>query len=299
VLQLFGNRLYAANTGAPLSRDGIIALLSARSSSKRQDQIGRFGIGFKSLLGLEGPIDVFSRSVCLRFDPTKCAKTIRERLALATDDPAPGLRLAWPTNPDVEFGSDPILRQLSEWATTVVRVEIGQQRLVSRMSEELRKFPGELLLFLPVDVDLELFAPPDLSRKITRTRKGKNVKLIENNEEAPWQVVDIRVPLFDPEVRADATTVHTRDEVPIAWALPLAAREDRGRFWAFFPTDTPSRIPGILNAPWKVNSDRTALISGPYNTFLMRHAAKLIVSALTSLAKRGDPASTGHVPTRT
>ncbi|MFY9640979.1 MAG: hypothetical protein WA384_15790 [Rhodomicrobium sp.] len=33
VLQLSGNCLYAANTGAPLSRDGIIALLSARSST--------------------------------------------------------------------------------------------------------------------------------------------------------------------------------------------------------------------------------------------------------------------------
>jgi superfamily II DNA or RNA helicase len=290
VLQLSGNCLYAANTGAPLSRDGIIALLSARSSSKRQNQIGRFGIGFKSLLGLEGPIDVFSRSVCLRFDPVKCRNTIRERLALTHDHSAPGLRLAWPTDPDAEFLSDPILSQLSEWATTVVRIEIGQPRLVAHVREELRKFPGEFLLFLPVDVDLELLAQPDLTRKISRRRASDNVKLVENDEEAPWQVVDIRVPLTDLEARADATTVHTRDEVPIAWALPLSVREDRGRFWAFFPTETPSRIPGILNAPWKVNSDRTALIHGPYNTFLMKNAAVLIVSALTPLATRDDPA---------
>ena len=59
VLRLDGDRLYAANTGSPLSRDGIVALLSARSSPKRQNQIGRFGIGFKSLLGLGGRIDVF------------------------------------------------------------------------------------------------------------------------------------------------------------------------------------------------------------------------------------------------
>jgi hypothetical protein len=143
VLLLSGNRLYAANTGAPLSHDGIIALLSARSSSKRQNQIGRFGIGFKSLLGLEGPIDVLSRSVCLRFDPVKCGNTIRERLALASDYPVPGLRLAWPIDPDAECRTDPLLLELSEWATTVVRIEIGQQRLVSRVSDELRKFPGE------------------------------------------------------------------------------------------------------------------------------------------------------------
>ncbi|HXR75394.1 MAG TPA: DEAD/DEAH box helicase family protein [Bryobacteraceae bacterium] len=290
VLQLSENRLYAANTGAPLSKDGIIALLSARSSSKRQNQIGRFGIGFKSLLGLQGPIDVFSRSVCLRFDPFKCGQTIRERLTLAPDHPAPGLRLAWPTDSTVEFRSDPVLRQMAEWATTVIRIEIGEQRLVDHVSEELRKFPAEFLLFLPVDVNLELFVQPSLARTITRNRTGDKVKLVENDVEAPWQVVDIRVPLSDPEARSDATTVHTRDEVPISWALPLSAREDRGRFWAFFPTDTSSRIPGILNAPWKVNSDRTALIHGPYNTFLMNNAAKLIVAALPPLATHDDPA---------
>jgi hypothetical protein len=35
--------------GAALDRDGVVALLNARSSVKRAGQIGRFGIGFKSL----------------------------------------------------------------------------------------------------------------------------------------------------------------------------------------------------------------------------------------------------------
>jgi hypothetical protein len=264
--------------------------LSARSSPKRQNQIGRFGIGFKSLLGLGGRIDLFSRSVCLGFDPDRCGETIRERLVLPRDHPAPGLRLAWPIDSDAEFRADPVLRELSVWATTIVRVEIAQERLVTHVGDELGAFPGEFLLFLPVDVELELQSGLQRSRKIGRKRAGSSANLIENEAEVPWQVVDIRVPLTDPEARADATTVHTRDEIPIAWALPLSAREERaGRFWAFFPTDTPSRIPGILNAPWKVNSDRTALIHGPYNSFLMANAAKLVVSALAPLASAEDP----------
>jgi len=290
VLRLTGNRLYAANTGAPLSRDGIIALLSARSSPKRQNQIGRFGIGFKSLLGLGGRIELFSRSVCLRFDPTLCGQTIRERLALPPDHPAPGLRLAWPIESEPEFVADPDLNELSRWATTIVRVDIAEERLVPHVHDELNAFPGEFLLFLPVDVDLELQSAANTIRKIGRKRVGPAVNLVENDSESSWQVVHIRVPLTDPEARADGTTVHTRDEVPIAWALPLSAREERaGRFWAFFATDTPSRIPGILNAPWKVNSDRTALIHGPYNSFLMERAAELVVSALAPLATVEDP----------
>jgi hypothetical protein len=198
--------------------------------------------------------------------------------------------LAWPIDSDAEFRADSVLRELSPWATTIVRVEIAQERLVAHVGDELDAFPGEFLLFLPVDVDLEFQSGSGKSRKIGRKRAGSSVNLIENEADAPWQVVDIRVPLTDPEARADATTVHTRDEVPIAWALPLTAREERaGRFWAFFPTDTPSRIPGILNAPWKVNSDRTALIHGPYNSFLMANAATLVVSALAPLATSEDP----------
>jgi superfamily II DNA or RNA helicase len=289
-LILSEDRLYAANTGEPINREGIIALLSARSSSKRKSQIGRFGIGFKSLLGLKGRIDVFSRSVSLRFDPDSCAHTIREHLGLPADHPAPGLRLAWILDPEAEFDADPILRDLAQWATTVVRVDIGSPRLVSHIRDELAAFPPEFLLFLPVDVELDLKAFPDISRKLVRRPNVQGVVLAENDQEALWRLVDVRVPLSDTEARADATTVHQRDEVPVAWALPLSAREEKaGRFWAFFPTDTPSRIPGILNAPWKVNSDRTALIHGPYNSFLMNEAANLIVSSLKPLATPDDP----------
>ena len=49
-VRLTPDRLEAANTGAALDEGGIVALLNARSSPKRGNQIGRFGIGFKSLL---------------------------------------------------------------------------------------------------------------------------------------------------------------------------------------------------------------------------------------------------------
>lgn len=48
------HHLYVANTGAPLSEEGLVALLQSHSSPKRGNQIGRFGLGFKSLLRLGG-----------------------------------------------------------------------------------------------------------------------------------------------------------------------------------------------------------------------------------------------------
>lgn len=69
--------LYVANTGAALSQEGVEALLQSHSSPKRGNQIGRFGLGFKSLLRLGGAVDIFSRSGSLRFDPERCKSAIR------------------------------------------------------------------------------------------------------------------------------------------------------------------------------------------------------------------------------
>lgn len=60
------SRLYVANTGAPLSEEGLDALLSSHSSPKRGNQIGRFGLGFKSLLRLGGGLK-FSPGPLARF----------------------------------------------------------------------------------------------------------------------------------------------------------------------------------------------------------------------------------------
>jgi hypothetical protein len=56
-VRLTRNSLDSANTGAALDEAGIVALLNANSSPKRGNQIGRFGIGFKSLLKLGGRVE--------------------------------------------------------------------------------------------------------------------------------------------------------------------------------------------------------------------------------------------------
>src|SRR6266545_949508 len=55
------------------------------------------------------------------------------------------------------------------------------------------------------------------------------------------------------------------------------------------PTTTETRTLGILNAPWKLNSDRTALIPGAWNAALMQAASSLIVERLPELVRDNDP----------
>ena len=49
---LTGSTLYCANGGEPFAAPGVGALMASHIGTKRDDQIGRFGLGFKSVLGI-------------------------------------------------------------------------------------------------------------------------------------------------------------------------------------------------------------------------------------------------------
>lgn len=285
-----GTRLYVANTGAPLSREGIKALLTSHSSPKRGNQIGRFGIGFKSLLRLGGTIDILSRSDSLRFDPLRCQQEVRSACKLAANDAAPSLRLAWALDRAAEERQDPRLRDF-HWATTVVRAEVKKQAMTEHLVTEIAEFPARFLLFISSAVDLTLESQDGEPRRIRRSHDGDAVVLHDGQSSSRWRLVERSVQVTEAAALADATHLHRRDEVPLTWAIPLdAGRDDAGRFWAFFPTQTPTRLPGILNAPWKVNSDRQSIIDGEWNRALMRETAVMIAGALPTLADADDPA---------
>lgn len=284
-----GQRLYVANTGTPLTREGIEALLMSHSSPKRSNQIGRFGIGFKSLLRLGGTIDIFSRTVSLRFDPRRCQEEIRAACGLTEDAAAPSLRLAWCLDPQREVALDPHLASYG-WASTVVRADVKNLHMPVHIGEEIRSFPARFLLFLPIPVELVLDAPSEKPRRITREVQDNTIRLLDGEEQSLWRIYEQQVRITDEAARADATHLHQRNEVPLAWAIPVdSRRQEAGSFWAFFPTRSQTRIPGILNAPWKLNSDRQAIIEGEWNRMLMTVAARMIVDALPGLADPGAP----------
>ena len=286
-VRLTPDTLLAANSGAPLDEDGIVALLNARSSPKRGNQIGRFGIGFKSLLKLGGPIDLASRSIGLRFDPNACRQRIRKHLNLSSDARAPGMRLAEVLDP---HAPDSLLSSTlgCSWATTVVSARITDNSVFQRIAQEMETFPPEFLLFLPADIKLDLDVEGAQSRHISKRIESDVSIVSDGSTETRWRLFETRVTIQSSEARADATHIQVRDDLPLAWAVPLGGREPAGRFWAFFPTETHSLTSGILNAPWKLNSDRTNLIRGPWNEAIMEAASELIAASLRGLATPED-----------
>jgi hypothetical protein len=153
-------------------------------------------------------------------------------------------------------------REIYIWTTTILRADIKAEGLEAHILQELENFPREFVLFLPVNVSLELELGDGTSRIIHRDADDEAATIHEGDEKEQWLVAQVIVPITEA-MRQDAGTLHGRkeiQEVPLIWAMSLdPAEEAAGEFWAFFPIDTLSRVAGIINAPWKIDFGRSAL----------------------------------------
>ncbi|WP_418606311.1 sacsin N-terminal ATP-binding-like domain-containing protein [Georgenia sp. SUBG003] len=96
-VRLTDDVLYVANEGEPFSEAGVVALLYSHLSRKADDQIGRFGLGFKSVTAISSSPQIFSRSGSFGFDKARSEAVIRSKVPAAPMIPA--LRVAWALSP--------------------------------------------------------------------------------------------------------------------------------------------------------------------------------------------------------
>jgi superfamily II DNA or RNA helicase len=280
---------YCANEGRELSAKGVGALLGSHNSPKKGVEIGRFGLGFKSVLGVTTRPSIFSRSGSLQFDEQRNLDIVRRNRPEV--DRAATLRLAEPVDPGDHRGSDPVLDELMGWATTVVVMprDAGTTEWLSR---SMKEFPAEFLLF-----------SSHVSQLVLDDRTGEGFRRVIELEErdgvwtlqeegddqgrTDWKLFS-RVHRPSPSVKQDAGTMADRDVVPVSWAVPLS-RSGVGQLWAFFPTLEATTLSGVLNAPWKLNEDRTRLIEGPFNEELLRTVVELVIEHLAEVNRTDDP----------
>jgi len=316
---LTDDTLYCANEGTPVTVEGANTILRMSVSRKRGGQIGRFGVGVKSVLSVTDQPQFFSRTGSFGFDRSWSAREIAdavgERLPAGTDTPV--LRMARPLDQEVEADEDSVLRELLEWATTVVKLPLlpgAADRLGHDISgfrhrdgRVVEPFPSGFQLFSSHVGEVLLEdrrQRPVFRRKLTvkvsgdkRTIREVGTGKKESVEE--WSVFTVA---HEPTAKAreSAGELHDRAIIDVSWAVPAYTEKDglltvaagRGAFWSFFPTKYPVSLTGYLNAAWKTNEDRQNLLDGsPLNRELLQVAARLVVTSLPKLAPRQDPAA--------
>ncbi len=282
---LANDALYCANEGDPITPEGLRAILGAHRSVKRGDQIGRFGLGFKSVLAVTDAPQFFSRSGSFAFDPTRTTKAIS---AIADAERVPSLRLAFPLDPASERSEDEVLAGLMEWAATVVRLPLNRAD-AAWLHGDLDDFPAEFMLFSSHIGHLILDdRVSGKIREISSSTRGKKMVLKEDDKTATWKLLSTTYHMSEA-ARRTAGELAERDTLPLVWAVPMDSAAERGWFWAFFPTEYWTTLRGIINAPWKTNADRQNLLKSEFNSELIEKAASLVADNLSLLSAESDP----------
>lgn len=287
--------LYVANEGHPITEDGVEALLYVGLSEKTDKEIGRLGVGFKSVLEVTSKPMLLSRSISLAFDSARSRKLIEEQVP-GVDDDVPVMRMAEVIDPWNVLEADSDIAELMQWATTVVKLPLdrpGCDWLSTALSDDgLRK---EFLLFSPHVRSVVLDDRQAMARReLTSLRKRRGtLELREGDEGEPtkWQVRTKTIGLGE-DARRDGGQRFGREEVDLAWAIPHSL-EDAKRcheMWSFFPVPgVETALPGILNSAWKLSEDRGNIVRGPLNEQLLQEAAQLVLDHLSEHAPADRP----------
>jgi len=282
--------LYVANTGAPVSVEGALSLMATHSSVKRGEQIGRFGLGFKSVLAVSDSPRILSRSGSIGFDRTWSRNVLAE--AFPGREHYPVTRLAQPVDPTQERGRDKVLDELMSWAATVVVLPISAHRDV--LTRSVRIFPSEFLLFSQHVARLDLKdRASGSSRKVTLQRGDDGLLALDDADRRSLWVIESQTHVPSRTALIDGGYQAARESVEMTWAAPVeGARVGVGAFWAYFPSSSLTTLSGIVNAPWKLADDRESLLPGPFNDELLTGVLpSLVVSALPRIHRPQRPAA--------
>lgn len=290
VLDSASRTLYCANSGRPFSKSGLVAITHAHLSGKRGDEIGRFGLGFKSVLAVSDSPQVFSRSISFQFNSRSARQALAE---IAPGQRFPILRTATILNAADEIQEDPILAELAAWASTIVKLPCASN--LEHLREEIENFDSKFLLFVEAvrEVKLRVVGPDSFETTHVSRDLGRGALRIEDpsGEGSEW-IVGSRMHAPSAAARKLVGEAVSRAEVKVTVAVPAQQNRLRiGQFWSYFQLQDTTSASGLFNAPWSVNDDRTTLLKNEYNREMLRTLAEIFVGLLPQLRTETDPAA--------
>ncbi len=266
--------LVAANTGARLDAEGVLALSTLRASAKRDGgTAGRFGVGFSAVLALTDHPAVLSHGDGVRFSRSQTLAEVRDLArthpGLAEelrrrDDHVPALRLPFPAEGSAPPGYD-----------TVVLLPLRDGGSVDLARRLLLALDDSLLVALPALREVVVELPHEEPRRLA-------------DAEERWETLR-RNGVHDPSVLADRPT---EERARPAWSLTWAVPREPGTVvprtvHAPTPTDEPLGWPALLVADLPLDPDRRHVVPGAAAEAVVAQAAEAYGELLGRLASDG------------
>ncbi|MFC5028015.1 sacsin N-terminal ATP-binding-like domain-containing protein [Streptomyces sp. DSM 41987] len=276
--------LAAANTGAPLDAAGVESLSTLRASAKREDAettVGRFGVGFASVLAVSDEPAVVGRSGGVRWSLAEARALAAETPGLADelrrrDGHVPLLRLPFPAEGSAPDGYD-----------TVVVLPLRDGAAEDLAERLLAGIDDALLLTLP-GLSEVVIDTPDGVRTLTQ-RQDDGTVLVEDSAAGAatrWRVASAAGPLEAGLLADRPVEERLRPVWSVTWAVPVEGDGSPGRprtagvVHAPTPTDEPLGLPALLIASFPMDPSRRHAAPGPLTDFLVARAAETYVELL-------------------
>jgi len=313
LLRLDGDAFTAANTGAPLTAEGVESMSTLRASAKRGGDgaapVGRFGVGFASVAALSDDVTAASRDGAVRWSAEAARAEVHTEL-LDTGRADPGLA----EELHRRGGALPLLRlpfpaadaaAVPDGYDTAVTLRLRDAEARSTVARLLAETGPALLLALPALAEVRI-AAPEGERVLTRREQpptgtdlpaDDDVLITADGPDGAattrWRTLT-RTGRFDPGQLADRP-VEERDrpEWTLTWATAL---DEDGRpglpaevprvLHAPTPSDTPLDLPALLIASFPLTPDRRRVAPGPAADALLAEAAEAYAELLCRLDPR-------------
>lgn len=281
--------LYCANEGQPFHSGGVTSIMMAHRSSKRGKEIGRYGLGFKSVLEISNRPEIISRTGSFRWSEEITQRALSAAGVVHDAEHLPLLRVAEVFDPESEAKADIVLTEMMEWADTIIRLPLLDGAL-EQVSRSMSTFRGEFLLFSDSIGLLELDDRHSGHRREWRADRLNDttidLRTIDPTSADGPDSARVRWRVFSAEHRpspraaAFAGVRNSRDELVVQWAIaPGASASPKGEVWSHFPTASSLAVRGIVNAQFQTADDRHDIIEGEYNKEILEETLPAVIAA--------------------
>ncbi|APU17668.1 sacsin N-terminal ATP-binding-like domain-containing protein [Actinoalloteichus fjordicus] len=274
--------LRAANTGTPLTADGVAALSALRASAKRgETSVGRFGVGFAAVLAVSEEPAVISSTGSVVFSAARTGAIVAGEPALAAesaerDHTVPVLRLVWP----VESAEPPPAGFETE-VRLPLRAEVDGAAVLSACAEQA----ADLLLALPGLVRIEI------EDRSWRREDHADGRVTVHGPAGPrhWLCRRSDGVLTEDELGESGAEARRRRRWSVCWALPVDADgtpepQAADRLHAPTPTDDLLSLPARLLATVPLEADRRRVRPGTALDAVLDRAAQTYAELPAALA---------------
>jgi hypothetical protein len=266
--ELFGDRLEVRHDGRPFTEADVRGICGVGQGTKAEDltQIGKFGIGFKSVYAYTNTPRIYSSDERFRIE-----KYVRPHPVEPLDEPADGTVFVFPFD----------------------RTEVPAALAVQEISAALGNLDAETLLFLRsiARVQIRGHQTPDVvleRTSVARAGTGRHVTLASRRAEGrsneEWLVWHRHLDAAgEPELRVEIAfmALHELD------ARRLVRRES-SPLVVSFPTQKETFLGFLIQGPYRTTPARDNVPEqDPWNQALVRETASLLADVLADLRDEG------------